>query len=149
MEAVVRITNLEPIFWRDDTMAPLLVTHGQLIQKVLTLPDLQCAWMVLLCCSAVRANRTLRVVHPGQTAGWDFASLLVSLDGFGAPKCHTYVLTRSFVELGRLHGTKTPSPTQHHLPQSIDRAGPIPCAMGEWQTNRDHLQPAGVNVVQR
>ena len=31
---------------------------------------LQCAWMVLLYCCAVRANYTLRVVHPELTAGF-------------------------------------------------------------------------------
>ena len=83
MEAVARITDPEAIVWRGDTVLPsedqgvrilgtplghpdyvraqlqsLSATHDA---KVPTLPDLQCAWMVLLHCCAARANYTLRL----------------------------------------------------------------------------------------
>ena len=133
MEAVARITDPEAIVWRGDTalqsenkgvrilgtplghrdfvraqLASLSATHDQLIEKVPTLPDLQCAWMVLLYCCAARANYTVRVVHPELTAGlaahhdaslrrclsqlldfdpntvyWDLANLPLSLGGLG------------------------------------------------------------------
>ena len=89
-------------------LASLSVEHDQLLQKVPTIPDLQCAWMLLLCCCAARANYILRVVHPDLTAMfvahhdaslrrclsqllgvdpssvyWDLASLPSSLGGLG------------------------------------------------------------------
>ena len=39
-------------------------THDQLLEKVITIPDLQCASLLLLYCCSARANYTLRVVHP-------------------------------------------------------------------------------------
>ena len=50
-------------------LSALSETHDQLLEKVLTIQDLQCAWLLLLCCGA-RANYTLRVVHPELTAGF-------------------------------------------------------------------------------
>ena len=42
--------------------------HDQLIQKILNVPDLQCAWILLLYCASTRANYILRVVHPHLSA---------------------------------------------------------------------------------
>ena len=42
--------------------------HDQLMEKVLSVQDLQCAWLLLLHCCSARANYTLRVVLPELTA---------------------------------------------------------------------------------
>ena len=94
-----------PEFVRSE-LAALSETHDQLMEKVLTIQDLQCPWLLLLYCCSARANRTLRVVHPELTARfaahhdaslrrclnrlagvapaniiWDLASLPLSLGG--------------------------------------------------------------------
>ena len=51
-------------------LSALSETHDQLLEKVLTTQDLQCAWLLLLYCCGARANFTLRVVHPELTAGF-------------------------------------------------------------------------------
>ena len=38
--------------------------HRVLLDKISKVPDLQCAWLLLLLCAASRANYMLRVVHP-------------------------------------------------------------------------------------
>ena len=38
--------------------------HSVLFQRILAVPDLQCAWLLLLFCAATRANYFLRVVQP-------------------------------------------------------------------------------------
>ena len=93
MEAVARIHDPKATVWRGDVSLPtveqgvrilgtplghpeyvraqlasLSVVHDQLLQKVPTIPDLQCAWMLLLYCCAARANYILRMVHPDLTA---------------------------------------------------------------------------------
>ena len=133
MQAVARIHDPEAIVWRGDVSLPTVdqgvrllgtplghpdfvraqlaswsTVHDQLMQQVPTIPDLQCAWMMLLYCCAGRANYTLRVVHPGLSATfaahhdaslrrclsrllgvdpslvyWDLASLPLSLGGLG------------------------------------------------------------------
>ena len=53
VEAVARITDPEAIVWRGDTalrpVAIFICDTRPVVAKVPTLPDLQCAWMVLLC----------------------------------------------------------------------------------------------------
>ena len=66
------VTSHFPLWGHPDyvraQLASLSVVHDQLLQKVPTIPDLQCAWMLLLCCCAARANYILRMVHPDLTA---------------------------------------------------------------------------------
>ena len=38
--------------------------HTALLDRIEAVPDLQCAWLILLFCAAARANCLLRVVHP-------------------------------------------------------------------------------------
>ena len=38
--------------------------HSVLFRRILAVPDLQCAWLLLLFCAATRANYFLRVVQP-------------------------------------------------------------------------------------
>ena len=38
--------------------------HTTLLDRIEAVPDLQCAWLILLFCAAARANYLLRVVHP-------------------------------------------------------------------------------------
>ena len=38
--------------------------HGVLLDRISKVPDLQCAWLLLLLCAASRANYVLRVVNP-------------------------------------------------------------------------------------
>ena len=38
--------------------------HRVLLDRISKVPDLQCAWLLLLLCAASRANYMLRVVHP-------------------------------------------------------------------------------------
>ena len=45
-------------------LAKKSVKHDQLVEKILLVPDLQSAWILLLYCAATRANYVLRVVHP-------------------------------------------------------------------------------------
>ena len=49
-------------------LAAVSEQHDQLIAQILSVSDLQCAWILLLCCAAARPNYLLRVVHPGLTA---------------------------------------------------------------------------------
>ena len=44
-------------------LAKKSVKHDQLVEKILLVPDLQSAWILLLYCAATRANYVLRVVH--------------------------------------------------------------------------------------
>ena len=131
--AVARVNNPDAIVWRGNPtlkgedqgvrilgtplghpdfvrsqLSVLSETHDQLLEKVLTIQDLQCAWLLLLYCCGARANYTLRVVHPELTAGfaahhdasprrclshllgvapasiyWDLASLPLCLGGLG------------------------------------------------------------------
>ena len=131
LQAVARVHDPDAIVWRGDSTlrgvdqgvrilgTPLghpdfvrsqlsAQSHDQLLEKVLTIQDIQCAWLLLLLCCGDRANYTLRVVHPELTAGfaahhdaslrrclssllgvapasiyWDLASLPLSLGGLG------------------------------------------------------------------
>ena len=38
--------------------------HAVLLSRISAVPDLQCAWLILLFCASARANYLLRVVHP-------------------------------------------------------------------------------------
>ena len=49
-------------------LAAVSEKHDQLIAQILSVSDLQCAWILLLYCAAARPNYLLRVVHPGLTA---------------------------------------------------------------------------------
>ena len=133
-QAVARVHDPDAIVWRGDStlrgvdqgvrilgtplghpdfvrsqLSALSESHDQLLEKVLTIQDLQCAWLLLLFCCGARANYTLlRVVHPELTAGfaahhdaslrrclssllgvapasiyWDLASLPLCLGGLG------------------------------------------------------------------
>ena len=53
---------------RPVTMAAVSEKHDQLLAQILSVSDLQCAWILLLYCAAARPNYLLRVVHPGLTA---------------------------------------------------------------------------------
>ena len=44
-----------------------LQEHSLLLQRIEAVPDLQCAWLILMFCAAARANYFLRVVHPGSS----------------------------------------------------------------------------------
>ena len=46
-------------------------SHNVLFERIQAIPDLQCAWLVLLFCAATRANFLLRRVHPNLVV--DFA----------------------------------------------------------------------------
>ena len=106
-----------PDFVRSQLSA-LSETHDELLEKVLTIEDLQCVWLLLLYCCGARANYTLRVVHPELTAGfaahhdaslrrclshllgvapasiyWDLASLPLCLR-LSAPQCNVARKTR-------------------------------------------------------
>ena len=133
LQAVVGVNDPDAIVWRGDPalhseaqgvrilgtplghsefvrslLAGLSETHDQLMEKVLSVQDLQCAWLLLLYCCSARANCTLRVVHPKFTARfaahrdaslrrylgrllgvapanifWDLACLPLSLGGLG------------------------------------------------------------------
>ena len=48
-------------------LSQLSVKHDALMDKITHVQDLQCAWLLLLYCSAARANYYLRVVHPAGT----------------------------------------------------------------------------------
>ena len=57
-------TRLEhPDFVRAE-LSKLSVEHDALMDKITHVQDLQCAWLLILYCSAARANYYLRVVHP-------------------------------------------------------------------------------------
>ena len=43
-----------------------LQEHSLLLQRIEAVPDLQCAWLILIFCAAARANYFLRVVHVGR-----------------------------------------------------------------------------------
>ena len=43
-----------------------LQEHSLLLQRIEAVPDLQCAWLILMFCAAARAN-CFRVVHPGSS----------------------------------------------------------------------------------
>ena len=58
-----------PSFVRSQ-LATLSAKHDQLISKILHIQDLQCAWILLLYCASIRANYTLRVVHPKLSASF-------------------------------------------------------------------------------
>ena len=45
-------------------LSQLSVQHDALMDKITHVQDLQCAWLLLLYCSAARANYYLCVVHP-------------------------------------------------------------------------------------
>ena len=45
-------------------LAKKIGEHGTLLERIRKVPDLQCAWILLLYCAASRANYLLRVVHP-------------------------------------------------------------------------------------
>ena len=49
-------------------LAAISEKHDQLLAQILSVSDLQCAWILLLYCAAARPNCLLRVVHPGLTA---------------------------------------------------------------------------------
>ena len=49
-------------------LAAVSEKHDQLLAQILSVSDLQCAWILLLYCAAARPNYLLRVVHPGLTA---------------------------------------------------------------------------------
>ena len=44
--------------------------YDQLMSQIIGIPDLQCAWILLLYCAAARPNYMLRVVHPTHTANF-------------------------------------------------------------------------------
>ena len=85
-------------------LSQLSIKHDALMDKITHVQDLQCAWLLLLCCSAARANCYLRVVHPDLCSTfathhaasclvhpsrgssflfWNVASLPLSLGGLG------------------------------------------------------------------
>ena len=88
-------------------LAALTDKHEQ-FSKILQVPDLQYAWILLLYCASARANYTLRVVHPkltdtfdahhdasirralsqlvSRSIFWDVASLLFTRGGMGLPE---------------------------------------------------------------
>ena len=56
-----------PLGHREFVEAEVLHTseeHATLLDSIEAVPDLQCAWLILLFCSAAGANYLLRVVHP-------------------------------------------------------------------------------------
>ena len=133
LQAVARVNDPDATVWRGDPtlrgeyqgvrilgtplghpdfvrsqLSALSETHDQLLEKVLTIQDLQCAWLRLLYCCGARANYTLSVVHPELTMSfaarhdaslrrclsqllgvapanmcWDLARLPLSLGGLG------------------------------------------------------------------
>ena len=44
--------------------------HDTLFDRLVAVPDLQCAWLLLLFCASTRANYMLRVVHPELSHGF-------------------------------------------------------------------------------
>ena len=44
--------------------------HDTLFDRLVAVPDLQCAWLLLLFCASTRANYMLRVVHPEFSHGF-------------------------------------------------------------------------------
>ena len=82
-------------------LASLSTVHDQLLQQVPTIPDLQCAWMMLLYCCAGRANYTLRVVHPELSATF-VATMMVhfvdaSADFLGLTQVQCVGISRVFL----------------------------------------------------
>ena len=64
-----------------------------LIAQILSVSDLQCAWILLLYCAAARPNYLLRVVHPGLTARFAAhhdASLWALSQLVSAPPTHMF-----------------------------------------------------------
>ena len=115
MQAVARIHDPEAIVWRDNVSPPtvdqgvrLLGTplrhfylvgaqlaslskmHDQLLQQEPTTFDLQCAWMMLLCCCAGRANHTHFVLGPSCQPH----SLPIMMLRFGEASTHFLGLTQ-------------------------------------------------------
>ena len=63
--------------------------HSVLFQRILAVPDLQCAWLLLLFCAATRANYFLRVVQPvwseqfasAHDENWNCTKELLDIEG--------------------------------------------------------------------
>ena len=116
LQAVARVNDPDAIVWRGDPtlrgedqgvrilgtplghpdfvrskLSALSETHDQLLEKVLTIKDLQCAWLLLLHCCGARANYTLRVVHLELTAGFA-AQHGASLRKMPQPPCRGLLL---------------------------------------------------------
>ena len=95
LTAAARKSDPDAIVWRGDTTLPpeaqgvtilgtplgheefvraRLVTvsakHDRLISQIVGIPELQCAWILLLYCAAARPNYILRVVHPTYTSNF-------------------------------------------------------------------------------
>ena len=95
LTAAARRSDPDAIVWRGDTTLPpeaqgvtilgiplgheefvraRLVTvsakHDRFLSQIVGMPDLQCAWILLLYCAAARPNYILRVVHPTCTSNF-------------------------------------------------------------------------------
>ena len=86
--------------------------HDTLFGRLVAVPDLQCAWLLLLFCASTRANCVLRV-HLDSARGSQHAMILACgptltregatpvLDGrVGSQKCGTHVQGRMLVSMG-------------------------------------------------
>ena len=51
-------------------LAKILANHSELLTRIPEVQDLQCAWLLLLCCGAARANFYIRTVRPELTAAF-------------------------------------------------------------------------------
>ena len=70
-------------------------SHASLFEKIPAVPDLQCAWLLLLFCASTRANYLLRAVPPAFSEGfarnhdtrvWECLSALLGVQVEGAPR---------------------------------------------------------------
>ena len=140
-----------PDFVRSQLSA-LSETHDELLEKVLTIQDLQCVWLLLLYCCFARANYTLRVVHPELTAGFAAhhdASLrrclshllgVAPASTYSAPQCNIARKTRFLGKLGRLFGNdppETPNRLRSHCGRPPCLAPSLPLGRGPrfWRTS--------------
>ena len=93
-------------FWADhwDTLTLFVpnclrcLRHMTSCQTVLTIQDLQCAWLLLLYCYGAQANCTLRVVHPELTAGFATHHDASSGDARGCSCQHVWAALGSAVQ---------------------------------------------------
>ena len=113
----IRIHHGKTQVWNRGSVAP----YDQLLEKVLTIQDLQCAWLLLPYYCGAQANCTLRVVHSELTAGfaahhdaslrrclshllgvapasiyYDLASLPLCLGGLGLLRSATFLARPAF-----------------------------------------------------
>ena len=188
LQAVVRVNDPDAIVWRGDPTLPgedqsvrilgtplglpdfvrsqlsaLSETHDQLLEKVLTIQDLQCVWLLLyllLRCSGKlhpqsdppgvdrRIRSPPRRFTPEMPATflrlllpihWDLASLPLCLR-LSAPQCNIARKTRFLGKLGRLFGDdppETPNRLRSHCGRFPCPAPSLPLGRGPrfWRTS--------------